>query len=381
MLGKEEVINKLIENNKSTCRPEDRLTLEGLKALLSELSVKPKEGANVLLLYSGPLKPNGRGGFETAKGKRLQAWQVAQKIGETYKNVGVIGQTDAMQVLDTPIFEKALEYAVGPSQVKPIINGTINPDGTRNPDGLNDIISRRFIEENPDKPIILLTPFSRPDSVFRLSELDEIIKGCGTESVEGLERNLLQKICKAKSGDTKHVNTIISTLSAEQALSLRYAIDEEGELVGVDASEFWHDMVREDGRKFELEGHTIVSHEDLMDRLNPEQRENLEQGIKVVEDGLNDATRTPRLKKFFNKAAPIASLVVGLLTGAFLINSGNHKPHTPKASIPRPKTIMGAIFIDASDGCRDDHIDKEVNNNGVSDSADKEAEQDCELGL
>ncbi len=168
-------------------------------------------------------------------------------------------------------------------EAKEILYGSTNPDGTRNPDGIIDHISRRFMIENADKPIILLAPFANPDSVYVLSEIPQIMNMEGA-CIEGLSRKFLQKGYHSGSEGQKHIKKMFSSLSLKQAIHLRCTFDKDGELAGVDLGKAWNGMFYKRGSNSVSGGDETISVVKFMEKLTPQQRVDLYEFVCVVKN-------------------------------------------------------------------------------------------------
>lgn len=139
----QEILTDLQINNAKT---EGYYTVEQIKAIFNSASVDvsgAKSGA-VTLTYSGPLDG-------------VWAWQVAETVGESSNgNIRTIGQTDVSKLYKSDELRAALRLATGSNATtQEILEGTYT-NGIRNPDGLQDAMSERFILAG-DGPVVSQT--------------------------------------------------------------------------------------------------------------------------------------------------------------------------------------------------------------------------------
>ena len=183
-MKEEEIIKALQDNNDAVLNGSLPFSVQELTEFTRQFSVSLPESRQVVLLYSGGLQPDGLGGFVSMEENGLFAWQAANKIADTNPHIGIVDQTPAMEFLKKEEFETALRNTATHSSLvrEEIIFGSYDESNLRNPDGIIDDISRRFVTENAHKPTVMLTPFARTDSVFVASELPQIM---GLERVCG----------------------------------------------------------------------------------------------------------------------------------------------------------------------------------------------------
>ena len=276
------------------------------------------------MLYSGGLQPDGQGGFLSPK-EGPYTYSVAKMIAETNDVIGIVDETPAMLLLESEAFiEAAEDTAAHYNTTRDELMFGSRTDTVRNPDGIADDISRRFVTENADKPIILLTPFAKHDSTFLQVELPQNLADEGAP-IEGIPRSFLRELGQ------DNARLMLAALSAAQAVNLTYAYDARGRFVGVDASKFWEDTFQGLNPNIPIDPARTVTQQDLLASLTQAQREELGRGLEVLNNSLPQlsqlvdeaealrlAARSARLAKLGIATSVVATVgVAGLIDYAF----------------------------------------------------------------
>ncbi|MCK5284047.1 MAG: hypothetical protein KAJ86_00525 [Alphaproteobacteria bacterium] len=325
-LDLEEIIESLKENNVAVKNGGTSFPVEQLRDFTRQLSVKMPDTEKVTLLYSGALQPDGKGGFVPKDQNGLFAYQVAKKMAETNPNIGIVDKTPAMHLVSEDAFKDALDNTANQYglDVYSIIYGSTSPDGTRNPDGIVDDISRRFVIENAHKPSQMLTPFARSDSVYVQSELPNMMRMDGGD-IEGMPRSLLQNIHSSKTFSLADAQAAIAAFSLEQASTLRYSLDENGKLLDVDDSKFWRESTYAPDSAIRLEGNNIVAQPYLIKDLTFTQKTEVLKGIEVLDSMLPEKPKFDFLSSLGKNGGVVASVTVGTLSATFMLAAGGSK--------------------------------------------------------
>ena len=208
--------------------------LSELKQVVADISVTVPNAASgaVTLAYSGTL---GTG----ADGKSLYAWQLAEGIGQNSNGqVLTIGQTEAGKLLNSRDFENALLEVVGGDKTlrDAILNGSVDSNGNRLPDGLGDYLSERFVSAAAGE-VRTLTPFADPTRVFSQTELPALLSNPNVTHIDGLSKDYLLRykgeLVAQGLGESQALEKVRATVSAasfENYAKLQFALDAEGNI-------------------------------------------------------------------------------------------------------------------------------------------------------
>lgn len=213
-----------------------------LRELISRID-HSAEGS-ITLLYSGNVGYVGDG----IDGRDLSSWEVARGISASSPGVRVVDSSQVAKFLDlysnTALVE-CLERIFGED---PTIRGTASNsflygsrvDGTRQPDGIWDEVSKRFVREARGE-VITLTGGAPGDGVFRLTELPELLNNQSITHIDGIPVEVLRSL------DEDQAFAVIRAQSEVRAAELRIAVDDQGmpllaEQMAVDARQFLADQ-------------------------------------------------------------------------------------------------------------------------------------------
>ncbi len=319
----EEIVKALEENNEEVRNGGHPFTVAQLRDFTRQLSVSTPDTAGLTLLYSGGLQPDGKGSMVSLDDKGLFSFQVANKMADANPNIGIVDNTSSMKLLKHEEFYTALVNTSesGILTRQQIVFGS-STNGIRNPDGLVDDISKRFIAENTGKPVVMLTPFARADSVYAQSELPHILNQKGGE-VESLPRSIFQDIHNSNTFGPEGSRLAIAALSAEQAANLKYSYDEKGNLLGVDASEFWREKMSAPDSNIKLEGNIIVAQSELMENLTVTQKSELAKGAQILDEVLPDKPDLSFLRNLGKNGGLITGPAISGLVATFALATGS----------------------------------------------------------
>lgn len=158
-------------------------TVRHIRSLYSDL---PR--ADSFLFYSGPLQPNGAGGFLQVREGGLWAFHEAKRLViESKGKIGIIDETPAGRIAFSEQFKANLIDALGEKRANDVLHGAIGPDGKRIANGLVDELSANFAAR-VDGPINVLAPFPSPTGVLRQSEFTQFVNNTGVPKILNTNR-------------------------------------------------------------------------------------------------------------------------------------------------------------------------------------------------
>ena len=213
-----------------------------LRELISRID-HSSEGLTTLL-YSGNVGYVGDG----VDGRDLSSWQVAKGVSASSVGVRVVDGSEVAKFLDlysnTALVE-CLERIFGED---PTIRGTASNsflygsrvDGIRQPNGIWDEVSRRFVNEARGE-VVTLTGGAPSDGVFRQTELPALLNNQSITHIDGIPINVLRSLGPEQAFEA------IRAQSEVRAAELRIAVDDQGmpllaEQMAVDARQFLADQ-------------------------------------------------------------------------------------------------------------------------------------------
>lgn len=168
--------------------------IEDLRQLIADIGIAVTDHST--LLFSGG--PNEEVGFRA----------IANEIVTNNPSMRSINAIDIGRFLDldrTPEFLAVLEKLFGDdptlhgTAANRFLNGDIDENGNRIPNGIWDEVSRRFAEQAVGE-VRVLTDFSRPHGVFAQTELPALLANPNVTTIEGIPRQQLIELV-ATNGD------------------------------------------------------------------------------------------------------------------------------------------------------------------------------------
>lgn len=357
----EDVLELIKENNKAVAKDVAApIPAEQLLSFVEEQSVKLPNTTQTKMLYSGPLQPDGNG---------LYTYHAANGVAGTNPALGVVDNTAAMRLVLNKEFEIALFNSVGENEGERIFKGTTSPDGTRITPGLFDKISGRFVAENAHLPTVTMTPFAKNSGVYVQTELP-LMTHLDGGNIEGLPRHIFKDIALSSPTGLYETRLAVSALSAEQAGQLKYALDENGALRGVDTSGAW-------GGQFGSSmpdssagtNHTIVSQADLMENMSSTQKAQLIRGADILENAAPGKADFSFLRTLGKNAGLVGGVVIGGLTSTFALASGSSKAEAAEifyeSAVPYGETELDLARGDLEAAKRSGTIETASNVGGI----------------
>lgn len=366
-MDKKEIVETLKERNRAVrAGVGNPFTVEELKGFVKEASVKLEDGAEVVLLYSGALFPD-------KSGKNIYAFEVAGNISDKNAKIGIIDKTDAFGVLENELFLKALKKAVKIEKLNlnDVLEGSINPDGTRKPDGINDMISKRFVIENSDKPFFTITPFANSQRVYAQTEFPHVLEFEG-DLVQEMPRDILSRLSRSHPDGHEASRAVVDAKSFEQTAKLKISVDENGILQGVDTTEFWPEKYAH--LRSPMPSHIHLDHDvkhiDLVSsysKIDPESAEmkRLHKGADISKEVLKDGAKFPTLTKLGKNSGTVGGFAIGGLTSAFTLVAGGSKAEAAEVfyetAVPYGETQIDIAKGDAKAAARSATIETSSN--------------------
>ncbi len=357
----EDVLELIKENNKAVAKDVAApIPAEQLLSFVEEQSVKLPKTTQTIMLYSGPLQPDGNG---------LYTYHAANGVAGTSPNLGVVDNTSAMKLVSDDRFKEALKNSVGPVENTKVLYGTTAPDGTRITPGLFDKISGRFVAENAHLSTVTMTPFAKNSGVYVQTELP-LMTHLDGGNIEGLPRHIFKGIALSSPTGLYETRLAVSALSTEQMGKLKYAIDENGALVGVDTSKAWGGQFGSSlpdssaGAK-----HTLVSQADLMQDMPSTQKSQLIRGADIVDNAAPGKADFSFLRRLGKNAGLIGGAVIGGLTSTFALATGSSKAEAAEifyeSAVPYGETELDLVHGDLEAAKRSGTVETASNVGGA----------------
>lgn len=251
----------------ATARLDDINSIDQLIALIDQVDISA--GGNETLLFSGT----------STLGRSYGA--IAEVVEQSSDGVRSMRETELIKFLDLSSNEKLSDVIAALFESDPgsegslanqFLNGSIDHNGDRIPDGIWDQVSRRFARETRGAVHVMLSP-AKERGVFELTELPELLANPNVTTIEGIDREVLQRML---------ANSDLRTVKNAIAAASHVRIELSGVLRGDAAS--YLDFSIDEVERFYANPATHPSLTDGMNFIHGPARDNLHEGLAALKE-------------------------------------------------------------------------------------------------
>ncbi|MCB1774088.1 MAG: hypothetical protein KDI88_10760, partial [Gammaproteobacteria bacterium] len=251
----------------ATGRLDEITSIDQLIALIDQIDISA-DGQETLLFSGSSTLGRSYGG-------------IAEAVEESSGRVRSMRETEIVKFLDIFANRKLRDViaalldsdpSTAGSPAHQFLNGSIDHNGDRVPDGIWDHVSRRFARETRGAVHVMLSP-AKARGVFELTELPELLANPNVTTIEGIDREVLQRMLA--NADLRKVKNAIAAAS-------HVRIELSGVLRG-DAAAYL-DFSIDEVERFYANPATHPSLTNGMNFIDGVARDNLQQGLAALKE-------------------------------------------------------------------------------------------------